>query len=164
MITAEEINSSVVRALTWRQPFGELMLHGKQETRTRQTHVRGLVLICVGLRPYEPEEAFKLTGGKQLERINEIFRDESISSWSHQLGQAIAVARLTDCMPMLATGNPENRLEEMRELENKTFVAYDPSKSIWRFDDVTTIVPFPFKGAQGWTTLTADQKDLIKFY
>jgi hypothetical protein len=40
-------------ALSWKQPYAELMLHGKIETRTWQTKYRGWVMVCASKQPYE---------------------------------------------------------------------------------------------------------------
>jgi hypothetical protein len=47
-----EFLNQEIRALTWKEPYASLMLHGKIETRTWYTKYRGLVLICAGLKHY----------------------------------------------------------------------------------------------------------------
>lgn len=52
MITQDDLIKSPLRALSWKEPYATLMLHGKVETRTWPTDYRGLVLNCVALKDY----------------------------------------------------------------------------------------------------------------
>jgi hypothetical protein len=164
MITIEEVKLSEVRALTWKQPFANAMLYeGKQETRTRATNVRGLVLICVGLQSYPYAEVLKLSGEKQTKRLEEMYREHDLftggkSHFDNNNGKAIAIARLTGCKCM---GDHPGFADF---IEDRCFVQYDPKKWIWQFDEPRAIVPFSFKGVQGWQILNHEQKELIKFY
>jgi len=88
-----------IRALSWRQPFGTLMLHDKIETRTWKTGYRGLVLICISKLPYTKGQIKEICGHRQHLRIGNLFYEHSLSKKDH-LGYAIGVGRLVDCRPM----------------------------------------------------------------
>lgn len=123
-----------LRALTWKQPYAQLMLHDKIETRTRATNVRGWVLICAGLNPYSAFEVAQISGksfGNVAAKVN--------TGFGINLGKAIAVGKLVKCSPMV------------QDDELKTFVEYSPGRFCWHFINVHAIEPFDFKGSQGWT-------------
>ena len=117
-------------ALSWKEPFATLMLHGKIETRTWSTNYRGLVLICASKTPYN---------NKQL--INIVGRDYSIISLGNTLGKAIAIGELVDCRKM----KPED--------EDLCFVKYRPDLFCHVYKNVRAIKPIPFKGKQRWSKL-----------
>lgn len=50
------------------------------------------------------------------------------------------------------------------EDENDAFVIYDPAKWVHRYSDAAKIKPFPWKGSQGWTILTEEQKKQIQLF
>ena len=60
-----------IQALTWKPPFGILMLPewGKIETRSWHTLYRGPVLICLSQQGYKPEELAEICHPEQLELI-----------------------------------------------------------------------------------------------
>ena len=82
-------------ALSWKQPFGIAMLHGKIETRTWNTKYRGLVLICASRIPYSKNQIIEITGAHQFNRLNEV-----CNGLTSKVGNAIAVGRLVDCRKM----------------------------------------------------------------
>jgi hypothetical protein len=157
MITEEEIMSSEVRALSWKQPYAYLMLHGKVETRAWPTKYRGLVLICSSKKMYTQDEVYDLSKIIQLNRIVEKVMYEDLP-----LGCAFAIARLVDCRPMTAAD------------EDLTYVKYREPWTVTRkgkygqlrifqcrlwchiYEDVTPIRPFTYRGAQGWRTIKGD--------
>ncbi len=148
---AEQINwkSKVIRALTWKQPFAELMLHGKIETRTRRTNVRGWVLICAGKIPYTEGDLINISGEAGAQRILVKLNTEGIKE---RKGQAIGIGWLADCRRMTPSD------------EAKTFVKFkiEQVRYCWVFENVQPIEPFEWSGSQGWTILTDEQKDKIK--
>lgn len=129
-----------MRALSWKEPYGSLMLppYGKIETRARYTNVRGQVLICTSKVPYSENDVLGISRTNQACRIYESLGD--IWHLYPLNGQAIAVGNLVDCRPMTKAD------------EDACFVAYDPEfqRYCWIFEDVREIKPFPWKGAQGW--------------
>lgn len=144
--TYKSIEEAKIRALTWKEPFATLMLHGKKETRTRATKVRGLVLICSAITPFTEQQVSDRYGVKQAIRCYERVRRPYTTP-----GKAIAVGELVDCRPM----QPED--------EDDCFVAYNPELWVWVFQNVKPIKPFRYKGSQGWTILTEDIVNQIKY-
>ncbi len=133
-----------IRALSWKEPFGTLMLHGKIETRTWSTGYRGLVLICTSLKPYNEMQVIGISGEVQAQRIFNMGLKET-----H--GMAIAVARLVDCRRMTAAD------------EEKCFVDYYPDLYCHVYAEVKPIKPFKWKGSQGWRRLTPEDIKQIQF-
>lgn len=140
------ILNETLRALSWKQPYATLMLHGKIETRTWYTKYRGLVLICASKLPYHQEVFHEISGKEQYKRIWEnVDPDDTIT------GHAIAIGRLVDCRSML-----------IRD-EDKCFVKYHPDLYCHIYEDVKPIVPIPWKGSQGWKTVDPEFIKTIKF-
>lgn len=133
-------NEFPLRALTWNQPFAELMLHGKQETRERQCHVRGWVLICAAQKPYTGLKVQNIAGEVQGLRIAAMElkhrKDFDVT------GHAIAIGYIHNSRPMVQAD------------EHCTYVQYVPGKWVWEFRDVHRIKPIPFTGKQGWGFVT----------
>lgn len=141
-----EINTENIRALSWKQPFASLMLHGKIETRTWSTHYRGLVLICASKKSYTYFQTVDITGYKQYDRIKLI-----TSNMPACEGKAIAIGKLVDCRPM--------KLED----EDKCFVKFNPDLFCHIYEDVKAIEPINFKGGMKWKKLTQEILDQIKY-
>lgn len=133
-----------MKALTWKQPYANLMLHGKIETRTWNTNYRGRVLICAGLTPYSDRELLQLSGVMQMKRIDERIHVQ-------KTGAAIAVGLLVDCRPMLPTD------------QDACFVKYNPLLFCHIYKNVRAIEPFPWKGSQGWRTVPPEVIKQIKY-
>jgi len=139
-----------LRALSWKEPFASLMLHGKIETRTWATDYRGLVLICASKKPYNREQVYEIAGGDQYRHIEEIIEKKNIDADS-TLGHAIAVGELVDC-----------RLMQLKD-EEACFVEYYSDLWCHVYEDVRPIKPIPFKGVQGWKKLDKSFHDQIKY-
>lgn len=142
-----------MKALSWKQPYADLMLYGKIETRRRYTNVRGVVLICATKKPYSLIDELNISGKEQFDRITDRFKMGKTSPLLSPLlnGNAIAVGELVDCRPM----NPED--------EDKCFVMYHPDLFCWVFENVKKIQPFPFKGSQGWKNVPQEIIDKIEY-
>lgn len=141
----------IIRALWWYQPFASLMLppFDKDETRGRETKVRGKVLICSCKKPYDIEVVNEIAGPRQYWRIVE----SQIMDWNDQndmFGKAIAIGDLIDSYPM-KIGH-----------EDKCYVQYREGLWVWKFANVQPIEPFEIKGKQGWSILSQDIIDKIK--
>lgn len=134
-------------ALSWKQPYAELMLHGKIETRTWQTKYRGWVLICASKQPYYTDQLRRISGGKQMIRMGDFISNEN----PNYEGKAIAIGRLIDCRQM------------QKEDEDKCFVEFYPDLFCHVYDNVKAIKPIIWKGSQGWKEVTADIKRTIAF-
>lgn len=145
---ATEVKELLVRALSWKQPFASLMLHGKIETRTWNTNYRGQVLICSSKRIYSPIEIISLSSTANMHDIRRYLQNEPTKDL---LGQAIAIATLTDCRPM----KPED--------EESAFVKYRPDLFSHIYTDVKRIAPFPWKGQIGFSAVPAEVLDKIQF-
>jgi hypothetical protein len=139
-------------ALSWKQPFAELMLHGKIETRVWSTNYRGLVLICASKKGYGLEECFNIAGNNQMVRITNVLgRNNDHFLNNYQAGIAIAVGRLVNCRPM------------KKEDENLAFVEYYPDLFCHVYENVKAIKPFEWKGCQGWKKVEQNIIDQIEF-
>lgn len=137
-------------ALSWKQPYAELMLHGKIETRTWKTKYRGWVMICASKMGYNFNQVHGIAGDKQLVRITEVLgRNNDHYLNNYRSGIAIAIGRLIDCRPM------------QKQDEAKCFVEYYPDLFCHVYDSVQPIEPIIWKGSQGWKEVTEDVKRSI---
>lgn len=136
-----------IRALSWKQPFGSLMLHGKIETRTWNTNVRGNILICNSLQPYSTKETIQICGQHQYNRIVALISGKTKPNY----GYAIAVGTLVDSRPMT------------KQDEDKCFVEYWEGLWCHVYENVRPIEPFKFKGGQGFRKLDQQTINKIKF-
>lgn len=145
-ITQHEIENTPIKALTWRQPYGQMMLHGKQETRTWKTHYRGLVLICAGVNPYSLKQLENVAG---LRNMTNILNTINITESALNMGKAIAIGRLVNCRVMYPTDEPT------------TFVTFRYDLFVHEYEDVTPIIPAAWKGHLGFRTLSPAQRGAI---
>ena len=138
-----------VKALSWKEPYGSLMLppYNKIETRTWDTSYRGLVLICCSKKQYSADQVINISGNNQFARIAAVMMSGELKTND---GMAIAIGRLIDC-----------RLMGSNDTE-KTFTLWYPHTYCHVYTDVTPIVPFPWKGSQGWRTVPKSIIDQIK--
>lgn len=148
----EPAQTEIIRALWWKQPFASLMLHGKIETRTYPTNVRGKVLICAGKQHYKHGEIDIISGQKVRHEINGILNTEP-SFFNLPKGKAVAIGNLVDCFPFPLLGTRREHL---------TFVKYKEGIWCWVFENVQPIEPFEIKGKQGWKILDEETKSKIK--
>lgn len=141
-----------VRALSWKQPFASLMLHGKAETRVWDTKYRGWVLICASKSPYSLNKLKEISGMTQLNRIMEYLPTGVLAQ---RTGVAIAIGYLT------ATKYMADHKSDIEYMENKTFVKYADGLWIHEYSDVQPIVPFDWNGKLLWSTLDEETKSKI---
>lgn len=134
-----------IKGLFWKQPYANLMLHGKIETRTWKTNYRGLVLICSSKVSYS-NKIIKSISEYQFNRIENILKNEDI-----KLGYAVAVGKLVDC-----------RLMQLED-EDKCFVKYNPNLFCHVYENVKPIESFLIKGKIGWLKLNDEIIKKIKF-
>jgi hypothetical protein len=160
--------SNEIRALWWNQPYAGLMLHGKIETRTYPTKVRGNVLICVCKTPLTISQVSEIAGHDQYMRIvqsplsGHVFHREN-------LGSAIAISVLVDCRPM--TKEDEDKCyvryrepwteERVNKKTGKVKIIHK-QLWCWVFEKVKPIQPFQIDGKQGWAILTDEEKNKIR--
>ena len=137
-----------IRALSWKEPFATLMLHGKIETRKWATTYRGLVLICASKKSYTEMELIEMSGQVGAQKILVMFNEKGIKE---QNGCAIAVGELVDCQPM-----------KWRD-RMKCFVEYNPDLYCHIYKNVRAIKPIPIKGQQGWKKLNQEFINNVQF-
>ncbi len=128
-----------IRALSRKQPYASLMLHGKMETRTWSTKYRGKVLICASQRSYSDLDILKISDIEGTKAILDTLTSNRVNA--SITGKAIAIGELIDCRPMT------------KEDEAKTFVKYCPGLWCHVYENVKELIPFPWKGTQGWKKL-----------
>lgn len=157
-------------ALSWKQPYAELMLHGKIETRTWNTNYRGWVLICASKKGYDPFEVWEISGEKQAIRItNVIGRNADHHLNGYKSGIAFAIGYLVQCYIMRPDDQdscyvkywlPKKVTKVRKDLTIKTV-----TKRLYChvYDYVQAIEPFPWKGSIGWKEVTPEIKNQIKF-
>lgn len=163
-----------IRALSWKQPYASLMLHGKIETRVWDTKYRGYVLICASKSGSNYESVFnisKLQTGNIQDKLYPLFHLQD--PWGHMMkelpnGKAIAIGKLVDCRPMTKADEEACYVEYqepwIEPKKTKGPVSSLIEKRLWChvYEDVHAIEPFDWKGKQGWSTLTwEDRKKII---
>jgi hypothetical protein len=141
-----------LRALSWRQPFAELMLHGKIETRKWSTDYRGWVLICASQKPYSETELMRIAGESGAQNILTTCLDKNISE---RFGQAIAIGYLSDCVHWAKLHTEIN--------DKLTFVKRNNQLYLHFYEDVKPIVPFNWKGTQRWSKAEQSIKEKIYY-
>ncbi len=152
-----------MKALSWKQPFASLMLHGKIETRTWETKYRGLVLICASKTAYSEAQILSISGEVQTQRSFLTIIDAERKQY---LGHAIAVGNLVDCRPMRLC-DEDKCFVEYREpwIENQANGKPPKDKMLWChiYEDVKAIKPFPWTGVQGWKEVSQEIIDSIVY-
>lgn len=139
-----------IRALSWKEPFASLMLHGKIETRTWATGYRGWVLICASKAPYGGQVLKSICGERQMGRAKEALHSSLRHQNDYPYGKAIAIGYLANCR-MMAPSDAD-----------MCFVNYRDDLYCHIYKDVQAIEPFDWKGSQGWRTLGDEDKKKIK--
>ncbi len=122
-----------MKALWLKQPYATLMLHGKIETRTRNTNVRGDILLCSTKTPYSLSQQQEISGIHQSERIHSMLGLENLPN-----SVAIGIGTLVDSRKM----QPEDA--------DNCFVEYSDHRWCWVFENIHAVKPFFLKGKQGW--------------
>ena len=134
-----------MRALSWKQPFAELMLHGKVETRTWPTNYRGWVLICASKAGYNEKQVASICGRNQFLRAYKLTGNDQLD-----FGTAIGIGRLVSCRKMTIMD------------ESSTFVKYQPGLYCHVYTDVQMLPKtINWRGSQGWRTLSFEMKIAI---
>ena len=145
-----DFTKKTIKALSWKEPYGTLMLYGKIETRTWQTNYRGLILMCGSKIGYGLGTVQNISGKEYYNAINKfMLQIRAMNRTRSFLGEAFAIGKLVDCRPM----KPED--------QEKAFVKYYPDLYSWIFEDVKAIQPFPWKGSLGMRFLTQEEKHKI---
>lgn len=145
-----ELKNREIRALSWKQPYADLMFYGKIETRKWYTRYRGLVLICSSKKGYTLGEEYALSGEIQWKRLNGILNENKFGEDILD-GAALYVGELVDCYQMTPS------------CEDKCFVKYSSDLFCHVYQNIRKIQPFAYKGCQGWKILSDEVKEKIKF-
>lgn len=173
---ADKYPNQPVRALSWKQPYASLMLHGKIETRTWDTKYRGWVLICASKASYSIKDIVNISGRMQFERIKGTFslfeymtaKGSTLHYMditpSHVLnnGKAIAIGRLINSRRMGSIVSDRTITDQGLYIESKCFVAINYDLFLHEYSDVQAIEPFDWHGTQGWKKLDEETIDKIK--
>lgn len=137
-----------IRALSWRQPYADLMSAGKIETRNWRTSYRGWVLICSSKLSYKIDQIENISGREGLIRIAELMQETG--RFPMKTGSAIAIGYLSDCRKM----TPED--------EDICFVNYHPGLYCHVYKDVQMLPqPLPWIGKLGWGKVPDEVKQQI---
>lgn len=144
-----DFTKEIIKALSWKEPYGTLMLYGKIETRTWNTNYRGLILLCASRKEYTCNQVSNISNERQCHMIDSIMCQRENYSWKKYCAKAFAIGKLIDCRPM----KPED--------EEKAFVKYYPDLYSWVFEWVKPIQPFDWKGSLGMRNLTQEEKSKI---
>lgn len=135
-------------ALKLKQPFAALMLHGKIETRTWDTPVRGQVLLSSSLLAFTAHEMRDYCDTDMIEFIEETLAGDE-------------VVKLLGCA--YAVGNLVHTRRMKKSDEKQCFVNYQPHYYCHIYEDVKTIKPFIYTpvGIQKWKKVI-DEETLRK--
>jgi hypothetical protein len=143
-----------IRTLGLYQPYAELMMHGKIETRwikkgTKPPFPKGKYLLYACKKEYTLTQ-LSVIAGNQYNRITTIINGLDLIR-----GAAIAVGDLV------------KHIYIVPGMEDETFVRYQPPLSKVMvgliFENVKRIKPFPFKGKQGVGFLSKEDERKIEF-
>ena len=141
-----------MKILTLWQPYaGAVGVVKHWETRSRRTTYRGPIAIHAGLK-VGPNAAAK----KWQELLDSIHgRGFVIPDAIYERGTIIRTAKLVECV------RTEDVAPELSLLE-KAFGDFRPGRWAYKLADVVPIVPFPWKGAQGFRDLPRAVYSLFK--
>jgi hypothetical protein len=114
------------------------MLHGKVETRTWYTKVRGPILICCSQKGYSDKVIESISGPIHMGRMKNILNTYGLG-WGTKDGFAIGIGTLVDCY----------RMEQRHEVTS--YVKYHPDLFCHFYEDVIPLpTPFRVKGQMGF--------------
>lgn len=119
-----------------KQPYASLMLHGKVETRTWETKVRGEILICASKISYSLDTVIKISGYGQLKRIFSTLEIKHIKELP--TGCKIGIGYLDHCRAMMECD------------EDKCFVKFSNELYCHIYSHILPTEHDPIKGSQGF--------------
>lgn len=135
-----------ILALNWKQPYLNLMLLGKIETRSWPTKYRGLVLMCASQKAYNDTDVLYISGDNNYGEVNRLVQ-------RNRLGQGLAVGLLIDCRPMTIDDEAATFVKYREPWEHTTKSGQVVIKRLWChvYEAVTSITPVDFSTGQGWS-------------
>lgn len=173
----EKHPNEVLKALSWRQPYLDLMGHGKIETRTWNTNYRGWVLMCGSQKEYLQSNIVDISGIGMIPKIVDLI---DIDYPFPVNGKALFIGKLVDSRLMTAADSDQCFVEYKapwtEQVQRKRFWTNEISgrivhgfktvtvdKKLWChvYEDVQKIKPMPWKGSQGWRIVDGPIKDQI---
>lgn len=171
MISLTELQNSPLKALSWKEPYGTLMLppHNKIETRTWNTKYRGLVLLCASKKEYPWNVVRSISGQQQFDRILKSFEQKRSGYFSSDInGMAFAIGHLVDCRPMTSADENFAFVEYKHPWQEARYTKTGKKMKTYQlfahiYKDVTPIEPFAWKGSQGFRPVPQDIISQIKF-
>lgn len=129
----------IIRSLPLQQPFASLIRHGKIETRTWNTHIRGRVLIYSTKKAISLEEMIqRYCDMDMVKRINKKLRRDHTKDL---LGYALAVVDLVDVRLMT------------KKDEADCYINYKEGVYCHIYQNLTILDPFEFSppvGTRKW--------------
>ena len=132
-----------MNALTIKQPFASLVVFGLKtlEIRSRQTHIRGRVLICSSQKPFAGGMFNPDNVGEYLDDAVEYIRRMGNLAVH---GHAIGMVDIVGCHPM-----------QPNDFKH-SFVKYTPGMFAWELENAVEIEPFPVVGQLGFFKVPAN--------
>lgn len=147
-IVSDVLIKQPIRAMTFQEPFGSMILNGRIEVRKQKTDYRGLILICTGFTELNAVQLKILAGPFNAMRIRTIMTKNQMHS---QPGKAIAVAELVDCYQMTVDD------------ELSCFVPYHDRRWCYKFKNVRPILSRNWRGKAGISQVPEDFVESIEF-
>jgi hypothetical protein len=140
-----------IKGLSIKQPFAELIMQDKVETRTWSTNYRGWVLICASGKAYTLSKVKQLSVKNYSEIHQTLFKGDDLTAFE-QVGMAIGIAYLHKVERITYT-------ELATALDAKTYIDEDILVETYplflhHFKDAKRINPFKLKGGMKYFTLS----------
>ena len=160
-----------MKIITLHQPWATLIALGfkQYETRSWATKYRGTIAIHAAKRKVKQDElasiSYNSVGHLTWEQISQI---------EYPLGCIVAIADLSDCLPMSADSTRKNQvnvfkgnqwrvlINAMTPLERATG-DWQAGRYAWKLNDVIALPdPIPYKGNQGIGNVSEEVQQQIK--
>ncbi len=162
---ADLFGNEVIRTLGLYQPYAQLMLHGKIESRwikmgKKPPFPLGRYLLYATKKSYSIPE-FNHIAGKYADDARQTLKgDQIFNGYAIGIGKLVKVQQF-DMRDGLKAWVDIEKLEP--ELQHKPYIAID-YHILWglHFEDVQRVNPFPFKGKQGVGFLDDELKKRIQ--
>src|SRR5687767_10873250 len=154
-----------MRTLGLYQPYAEMMLHGKIETRwiragTKPPFPLGPYMLYACKSDYPLTTLSQIAGEKQYKRIT-----ETINGLQLIRGAALCTGDLVKIIYIIPGMDDQTfvRYQGPMEYKNKAGNIVKRVRVGLIFENVRRITPFPFKGKQGVGILSAEDRKKISY-